>query len=203
MSVKTKSGRKGLSHEASKAQTRARLIAVGRKHFLNYGFGKAIAEEISREAGYTRGALHSNFENKEGLLLEVVRESYQAESNELASMMQCHSGAELLSLLRESTTRSLTDPNYVLELEFEFEALRDEKLYAAFLDFQEQLMARICSRPDQADSSLHHKTDPSDLILAVYSFRRGLLLTQRLLKAEMPPDRSRRMMNAFFDSLAL
>ena len=48
-------------------QTRATLIAVGREHFLRYGLGGAVAEKIAEDAGYSRGALYSNFDGKEDL----------------------------------------------------------------------------------------------------------------------------------------
>jgi AcrR family transcriptional regulator len=47
--------RKRLTREESRAQTRATLIAVGRRHFLRYGLGGAVAEKIAEDAGYSRG----------------------------------------------------------------------------------------------------------------------------------------------------
>jgi AcrR family transcriptional regulator len=62
----TKPGKR-LTREESRAQTRAALIAVGRRHFLRYGLGGAVAEKIAEDAGYSRGALYSNFTGKEEL----------------------------------------------------------------------------------------------------------------------------------------
>jgi AcrR family transcriptional regulator len=66
--------RKRLTREQSQAQTRAILMAVGRKHFLRHGLGGAVAEKIAEDAGYSRGALYSNFDGKEDLFLAVIRE---------------------------------------------------------------------------------------------------------------------------------
>src|ERR1700726_454120 len=66
--------RKRLTREESQAQTRATLIGVGRSHFLRYGLGGAVAEKIAEDAGYSRGALYSNFDGKEDLFLAVIRE---------------------------------------------------------------------------------------------------------------------------------
>src|ERR1700759_5504076 len=62
MPVTTTKPRKRLTREESRAQTRATLIAVGRRHFLRYGLGGAVAEKIAEDAGYSRGALYSNFD---------------------------------------------------------------------------------------------------------------------------------------------
>src|SRR5277367_1752951 len=67
--------RKRLTREESQAQTRATLMAVGREHFLRYGLGGAVAEKIAEDAGYSRGALYSNFDGKEDLFLAVIREA--------------------------------------------------------------------------------------------------------------------------------
>ena len=46
--------RRRLTREESRAQTRAALIAVGRRHFLRYGLGGAVTEKIAEDAGYSR-----------------------------------------------------------------------------------------------------------------------------------------------------
>ncbi len=74
MSVTIAKQPKRLTREESRAQTRAKLIAVGRAHFLRYGLGGAVAEQITEDAGYSRGALYSNFDGKEELFLAVIRE---------------------------------------------------------------------------------------------------------------------------------
>ena len=55
-------------------QIRRELIAVARDVFLARGFHGASLEEISERAGYTRGAVYSNFDGKEGLFLAVLDE---------------------------------------------------------------------------------------------------------------------------------
>lgn len=64
--------RKRLTREEQKAQTRERLLEAGERVFLRRGFERASTEEISAEAGYTRGAFYSNFEGKEELFFELI-----------------------------------------------------------------------------------------------------------------------------------
>src|ERR1700723_3101786 len=80
--------RKRLTREESQAQTRATLIAVGRRHFLRYGLGGAVAEKIAEDAGYSRGALYSNFEGKEDLFVAVIREEQDRRTEALHSMFK-------------------------------------------------------------------------------------------------------------------
>ncbi|WP_042701633.1 TetR/AcrR family transcriptional regulator [Azospirillum sp. B506] len=53
-------------------ETRAKLIASARKAFTEKGFAAASMDELTAEAGLTRGALYHNFGDKRGLLQAVV-----------------------------------------------------------------------------------------------------------------------------------
>ncbi|MDZ4312317.1 MAG: TetR/AcrR family transcriptional regulator [Cypionkella sp.] len=53
-------------------ETRAKLIAAGRKAFAEQGFAAASMDELTAGAGLTRGALYHNFGDKKGLLAAVV-----------------------------------------------------------------------------------------------------------------------------------
>ena len=55
-------------------QTRAKLIAAGRKAFAEKGYAAASMDELTAEAGLTRGALYHNFGDKKGLMAAVVHE---------------------------------------------------------------------------------------------------------------------------------
>ena len=60
----------------SKARTRDDLIAAARGVFLERGFHPATLEEISEAAGYTKGAVYSNFSGKNDLFLAVLERHY-------------------------------------------------------------------------------------------------------------------------------
>src|SRR4051812_36263233 len=51
------------------AETRARLIEAAAATFLERGYHAASLDDISDRAGYSRGAIYSNFDNKEALFL--------------------------------------------------------------------------------------------------------------------------------------
>jgi AcrR family transcriptional regulator len=55
-------------------QTRARLIAVGRKAFAQKGYSNASMDDFTAEAGLTRGALYHHFDGKKGLFEAVVEQ---------------------------------------------------------------------------------------------------------------------------------
>lgn len=61
-----------LSREERRAQTRAALVDSAVDVFARRGFHAASVDEIAENAGYSVGALYSNFARKEDLLLAVI-----------------------------------------------------------------------------------------------------------------------------------
>src|SRR6266705_548434 len=64
--------RQRLSRQDRKQRTRADLVAAAREVFLRRGFHGASLEEICEQAGYTKGAVYSNFAGKDELFLAVL-----------------------------------------------------------------------------------------------------------------------------------
>src|SRR3546814_19047 len=56
------------------ADTRAKLLAAGRKAFGEKGYAEASMDDFTAEAGLTRGALYHHFGGKKGLFEAVVRQ---------------------------------------------------------------------------------------------------------------------------------
>lgn len=61
-----------LSRAESQAATRERLLAAARHLFKNEGYAAASVEKIADAAGFSKGALYSNFEGKEAIFLAVL-----------------------------------------------------------------------------------------------------------------------------------
>lgn len=56
------------------AETRAKLLAAGRRAFGTIGYAAASMDDFTAGAGLTRGALYHHFGDKKGLLLAVIME---------------------------------------------------------------------------------------------------------------------------------
>jgi AcrR family transcriptional regulator len=76
----TRAGRgpKRSTRAEKQIQTRAQLIAAAARVFARRGFRAATVEEIAERAGYSHGAVYSNFAGKEELFLAVF-EQYMVE----------------------------------------------------------------------------------------------------------------------------
>jgi AcrR family transcriptional regulator len=72
-----------LTREQSRAQTRERLLTAARGVFAREGFHGASVEEIASEAGYSTGALYSNFDGKEDLFLALMKREIADNAREI------------------------------------------------------------------------------------------------------------------------
>jgi AcrR family transcriptional regulator len=73
-----------LTREQSKANTRERLLSAARSCFAESGFHGASVEEIATRAGFSTGALYSNFDGKEDLFLVLMEREIEEHAREIA-----------------------------------------------------------------------------------------------------------------------
>jgi AcrR family transcriptional regulator len=71
-------------------ETRGKLIRAARKAFAAKGYAAASMDDLTAEAGLTRGALYHNFGDKKGLLQAVID---QIDAEMLARMRSVHKRA--------------------------------------------------------------------------------------------------------------
>jgi TetR/AcrR family transcriptional regulator, transcriptional repressor of aconitase len=80
-----------LSREENQARTRSRLLAVAKQHFAREGYAASSLERIAEEAGFSKGAVYSNFAGKDELFLGVLEEHGRASLDEILEAVK---GAE-------------------------------------------------------------------------------------------------------------
>lgn len=81
-------------------KNRAKLIAAARKAFAEKGYAAASMDELTADAGLTRGALYHNFGDKRGLLAAVVHQ-IDAEMALRAQRIGARAGDDWKGLLAE------------------------------------------------------------------------------------------------------
>src|SRR5947209_17223236 len=64
-----------MTRAESQAQTRAELLAAAARVFERRGYERASIAQIAEEAGYSHGAVYSNFDGKEDLFLALYEQS--------------------------------------------------------------------------------------------------------------------------------
>src|SRR5205807_10018162 len=71
-------GLQRLTRAEGQQQTRRALLDAAASVFARRGLQGSSVEEISAEAGYSRGAFYSNFNSKEELFVELLHERVYA-----------------------------------------------------------------------------------------------------------------------------
>lgn len=130
--------RKRLTREESQAQTRQRLLDAARVVFTRRGYRGASVDEIAAEAGYSKGAVYSNFESKEDIFLEL-KHAYMAA--ELAKLDQLISDLDAtpteledaVKVVRTWLDRFMADTEwFVLGIELQLHARRNADFAARY-----------------------------------------------------------------------
>ncbi len=195
--------RKRLTRDQSRAVTRARLIAVGREHFLRHGIGGAIAEAIAEEAGFSRGAFYSNFEDKEDLFLAVmIEEDARRRATFQKIRLDQATARKRVRMLRETYTKSIMDRDWiVLRAEFEAGALRSERMRQSFVTaYREEVQAALDSAKElEKVPGVNFQMSPNDLVIALITFSHGMAVKQKILGTELPRKTTRSLIESFFD----
>jgi len=76
-----------LTRTERKERTRADLLAAAKVVFMRRGFHGASLDEIAEEAGYTKGAVYSNFADKDALFIAVLDAHYEGRLETYDAMM--------------------------------------------------------------------------------------------------------------------
>lgn len=102
------------------AQTREALIAVARDLFLRDGFAATSLDRVAVEAGFSKGAVYSNFSGKEELGLAVLDDLHTEQVTAAADAMEGkHDLEETLDALAWWAREHLGQPKWTaLEVEF-------------------------------------------------------------------------------------
>ncbi len=76
-----------LTRAESRERTRALIVDAATDLFLRSGFQVTSLEQIGEEAGFTRGAVYSNFPSKTAMGIAVIDELYEREADRLEAAL--------------------------------------------------------------------------------------------------------------------
>lgn len=110
-----------LTREEKKAQTRRRLLEAATAVFARRGFAAASLDEVAEEAGLTKGAVYSNFENKEDLVFAVLDDNFERRMRDIVDRVDMDASLEeqIQSAGRMLSARN-EEEEWLLPLSFEF-----------------------------------------------------------------------------------
>ena len=143
-----------LTQERRREMTRDALVAAARSVFAKKGFNGASLDEIAEEAGFTRGAIYSNFDGKEDLLVAVLEKYNQDMLGPYGAMLQEHADDDehgrSAAAAEIWTTQFRADPEIEsLWLELNLYAMRNPSFRPKLAEFTRRNNERIAGFLEQ------------------------------------------------------
>ncbi|ASF09909.1 putative TetR family transcriptional regulator [Nocardia brasiliensis NBRC 14402] len=137
-----------LTRSESQARTRADLIATARDLFLADGYASTSLERVAEEAGYSKGAVYSNFRTKKELGLEVLELIHATKFQEVTDLLAAGDDFdERLERFQEWAEHTVGDVGWtMLEFEFATVARDDPALQAALVSSLSVLRGAVAAQ---------------------------------------------------------
>ena len=135
-----------LTRPQQQEQTRERVIQAADDLFTERGFHASSVADIADAAGYTKGAVYSNFAGKDDLYLALLDAHYEGRVTAYASMLLDHTTFEeaTRAVGRFMVDADARDPDWLPTLaEFVAHAARDETLRLAYVRIRERFLVAI------------------------------------------------------------
>ncbi|AHH96563.1 TetR/AcrR family transcriptional regulator [Kutzneria viridogrisea] len=124
-----------LTRAESQARTRELLLETARRLFLDEGYSATSIAKVADTAGFSSGAVYSNFESKAELALAVLEQIQDEVVGQVTTIMAGTDGFEDTLVAIEVWGDEVMASGWPrLELEFALEARRDPALVRALAD---------------------------------------------------------------------
>src|SRR5271169_4071519 len=181
-----------LTREQSRANTRERLLAAARSVFARSGFHGASVDEIAAQAGFSTGALYSNFSGKEDLFLVLMEREIDEYAREIADAVSARASVAERATggARQWMTMIERDPEVLLLfMEFWAYGVRDArvrpKVAARFAQVRKLLTRLIADGVREFDLELDIPAE--QLAVAIDALADGIA-RQKLADPDAVPD---------------
>ena len=176
-----------LTPDRRRRQTRDHLLDAAAQVLSERGYHGATLDEVAAKAGFTKGAVYSNFKNKEDLFLALLDSMREREMEALqktidASEVPAASRLEdFVAFMREPAMPH--DFSWIaLYLEFCLYAMRNPSARQRLVELQDASIDSVAEilETERARNGIHTDESPRQLARIVEAFTRGLSIMREL-----------------------
>jgi AcrR family transcriptional regulator len=172
-----------------KEAVRSRVLQAAGEVFAERGFAAASMDQVAAAAGFTKGAVYSNFASKDELFLALMAEEVQRRVDGVSAALQTATDlpAALAAVNAELSRREAAWQ--LLFLEFWQRAVRDPDVRRAFVASRRDLRARVADVVARflADHPVRTGWDAESLTVVLLALSNGLAV-EALPDPEAVPD---------------
>jgi AcrR family transcriptional regulator len=138
----------------TQAETRAQLVATARQMFFQDGYHPTSLEKVAEAAGYSKGAVYSNFRNKDELCTAVLNEVRAERLGEVLDIIAKPDTPARIEAMRDWAERVIGDPGWTtLEVEFAVHARRNAELRTELAGRVEAIFQMLATATESAENA--------------------------------------------------
>jgi AcrR family transcriptional regulator len=170
-----------LNRNERKSQTRDRLLDAAAAVFARRGFETATLDEVAAAAGYTKGAVYSNFASKTDLLIALIERRVEGQAAEHIRRYEGHDLEAIAHALQEQGEPDLESGSekewMVLAVEFWLHAMRDERARVLMAEQYEHARTFVGAEliaPAYANAGRKPPMAPRDIAIVIEALGIGL-----------------------------
>jgi AcrR family transcriptional regulator len=173
-----------MTRAETQQQTREAIVAAADALFVERGFHASSVGDIAAAAGYTKGAVYSNFAAKEDVFFAVYERRAQRGVDEMERVLAAGApeGLEALSLAAARRRGTAEDGWLATFFEFWAHVVRRPPLRARFAEIHARAHAPIVAALERQGAPAG--PDLRRRVIAVYAMQLGLSL-ERLTQPEL------------------
>jgi AcrR family transcriptional regulator len=197
---------RALSRAERRDRTVAELVDAADRLFVSRGFHATSVDQIATEAGYTKGAVYSNFTSKEELFFAVYRRRAEQFVDAVEPMIDELGPVEALNRLALDTTTRRGREDGWLAVFFEFWAhvLRHPELRERFAAIRRRSRQPLEAALERFAEDRHARLpfDATAATVTMNAAQVGLALERLTDPASVEPDLGERLSRLAFDHLS-
>jgi AcrR family transcriptional regulator len=188
----------------TRGEVRDRILDAAAKVFAAEGFAGATIDAIGQAAGFTKGAVYSNFGSKDELFLALLDREVEYRGEQIATALE--DGRDPADVAR-TLSRSILDSvqghadYYVLFVEYWLRAVRDPELRARFIARRRTAAADQAAGIGASTSALSGQ-DLTDLAQLVVTINLGIAMEEVLRPGTIDADLLAKLITGLLDSVA-
>lgn len=175
-----------------RSEVRARILAAATSTFAEHGFAGTSIDAIADAAGFTKGAVYSNFGSKDDLFFALMDQQIELRTRLVTEVLRDlpQGGRQALAAVGERLTRAITDNRdwQLLFLDYWARAVRDPSIGARFVEHRRAVRALMSDAVEQVALSLDLRMLlPADLVsLLLFGLSNGLAIEELVEPGTVP-----------------
>lgn len=172
-----------------RAEVRERLVATALTVFTERGYDGSTLDQVAAAAGFSKGAVYSNFASKDELFLALMDRQVEDYLGRIRTVLHGTCDDSSGRLVGDALTGMLTQDRdwQLLFLDYVGRAARDPHMHAQLAAHRARVRDLIAAVVRDALGEDHNKLDASSLAVTLLALSNGLAI-ERFIDPDAVPD---------------